>query len=352
MHEEHTGRSAGLNTPNRFAQFHLEPLEIDSGNSDEERSIPTVFYKDLSRSILSKNQSPDLSFSYSLNPYRGCEHGCIYCYARPSHEYLGFSAGLDFESKITVKMDAPTLLQEELGKRSWVPQVVALAGNTDCYQPVERELALTRECLKVFLSFRNPVGIITKNILVLRDLDILGAMAKMNLVEVLISITTLDRDLARTMEPRASTPQSRLLTIERLAQSGIPVAVNVAPIIPGLTDEEIPRILQAAADAGASSAGYQLLRLAGPVQQLFLDWLDRNMPDRAPKIVNRIRDTRGGELNDSRFGLRMRGEGEIARAIDSLFEVHSRKYGLDGSWRELNTTAFRRNPTLQTDLFE
>lgn len=352
MHEELTGRSAGLNTPNRFEKLHLEPLEIELYDSEAKRTVPTVFYRDLSRSILARNESPDLSFMYSINPYRGCEHGCIYCYARPSHEYLGFSAGIDFESKIMVKLDAAGLLAAEFRKKSWVPQMVALSGNTDCYQPVEQKLELTRACLGVFLAFRNPAGIVTKSDLILRDLDILRTMNSMNLVEVVVSITSLDRELSRTMEPRAATPENRLRTIEQLADAGIPVAVNVAPIIPGLTDKEVPRILKAASDAGATGAGYQLLRLAGPVQHLFADWLQRSYPERAGKIENRIRDTRGGKLNDARFGLRMRGEGEIARAIDALFELNARKYQLDGEWHDLNTRAFRRPSSTQPDLFE
>ena len=351
MHEERTGRSAGLNTPNRFEKFHLEPLEIELQDGDDARALPTVLYRDTSRSILAKNESPDLSFTYSINPYRGCEHGCIYCYARPSHEYLGFSAGLDFESKIMVKLDAAGLLAAEFRKKSWTPQIVALSGNTDCYQPVERKLGLTRACLQVFLEFRNPAGIVTKSDLILRDLDVLREMSSADLVEVVVSVTTLDRELSRTMEPRAATPENRLRTIESLAHAGIPVAVNVAPIIPGLTDEEVPNILKAAADAGARGAGYQLLRLAGAVQHLFVDWLHRTYPGKAAKIINRIRDTRGGKLNDARFGLRMRGEGEIARAIDALFELHARKYGLDGTWHELNTHLFRRPSTSQPDLF-
>ena len=351
MKEEWTGRSAGRNTPNRFEKFHLEPLEIDFDEGEEGRTIPTVFYKDLSRSVLARNESPDLSFTYSINPYRGCEHGCIYCYARPSHEYLGFSAGLDFESKIMVKLDAAQLLATELRKKSWMPQIVTLSGNTDCYQPVERKLELTRGCLKVFASFRNPIGIVTKSDLILRDLDILSEMKATNLVEVVVSVTTLNASLARAMEPRASSPENRLRTVRSLARAGIPTGVNVAPIIPGLTDEEVPQILKTASEAGAKSAGYQLLRLTGPVQQLFVDWLNRSMPDRAAKVVSRIRDTRGGRLNDARFGLRMRGEGELARTIDALFELNARKYGLDGTWREMNTTAFRRPPSLQPDLF-
>ncbi len=344
------GRASGFNPPNRFERLHLEPIDIEPLEIDD-RPIPTVFYHDTSRSILARNDSPDLPFTYSINPYRGCEHGCIYCYARPSHEYLGFSAGLDFESKIMIKLDAPRLLDAALRRKGWTPQMVAFSGNTDCYQPVERELMLTRRCLAVFHDFRNPVGIVTKNALITRDLDILRPMAEMNLVHVLLSITTLDADLARSMEPRTSTPDNRLRTVEELAAAGIPVGVSIAPVIPGLTDEEIPRILKAAADAGATAAGYEMLRLPGPVSHLFQEWLTRLFPDRSGKILNRVRDIRAGKLNDARFGLRMSGEGEIAKTIDDLFEVNARRLGLDGKWRELRTDRFRIPGPTQGDLF-
>ncbi len=344
------GRASGFNPPNRFARFHFEPLDLEP-HEDADRPLPTVFYRDTSQTILARNDSPDLPFTYSINPYRGCEHGCIYCYARPSHEYLGFSAGIDFESKIMIKLDAPRLLDLALRGSGWKPQMVAFSGNTDCYQPVERELSLTRLCLTVFLDFRNPVGIVTKNALITRDLDILRRMAEFDLVHMMLSITTLDTDLARTMEPRTSTPENRLRTVGALAAAGIPVGVSIAPVVPGLTDEEIPRILKAAAEAGATTAGYEMLRLPGAVAQLFPDWLNRHLPDRAAKILHRVREIRGGKLNDARFGLRMSGEGEIAKTIDDLFEVHARRYGLDGSWRELRTDRFRVPGSPQGDLF-
>jgi DNA repair photolyase len=346
-----TGRAASFNTPNRFEKRHLEPIEVDIQYDDEVPPVPTTFYNDTSRSILAKNDSPDLPFTYSINPYRGCEHGCIYCYARPSHEYLGFSAGLDFETKIIVKMRAPQLLEETLRKKSWEPQMVAFSGNTDCYQPAERKLQLTRKCLEVFLSFRNPVGLITKNALVTRDVDILREMTRHDLVHVMLSVTTLDADLARTMEPRTSSPVNRLKAIESLAKSGVTVGVNVAPIIPGLTDEEIPAILKAAVDRGATSAGYILLRLPGAVEPLFLEWLQRTLPQRAGKIISRIKDTRAGALSDPRFGSRMKGEGEIAETINALFKVNARKYKLDKRWSGLSTAHFRRPGSHQVELF-
>ncbi|MBX2991162.1 MAG: PA0069 family radical SAM protein [Bacteroidetes bacterium] len=350
------GRGSGFNTPNRFEKTHLEPLDIDLQYEEDEPQLKTTFYPDASKSILAKNDSPDLPFDYSLNPYRGCEHGCIYCYARPSHEYLGFSAGLDFESKIMVKLDAAKLLEQTLQKKSWQPQMVAFSGNTDCYQPVERKLQLTRQCLEVFLKFRNPVGLITKNALVLRDIDVFQEMAKLNLIHIMISITSLDADLIRKMESRTSTPINRLKTIEELAKKGIPVGVNAAPIIPGLTDEELPAILKSAAEHGATSAGYILLRLPGAVKPLFLDWLQRELPQRAGKVVSRIKDTRDGELSDSRFGKRLKGGGEIAEAINSLFHLHAKKYRLDKRWSGLSTEHFQGNsgpesPRRQLELF-
>jgi len=345
------GRAATFNTPNRFESTNLEPLDVDIDYDDETPPVPTTFYVDSSKSILAKNDSPDLPFTYSINPYRGCEHGCIYCYARPSHEYLGFSAGLDFETKIMVKMDAPLLLEETLNKKLWEPQMVAFSGNTDCYQPVERKLTLTRQCLKVFLKVRNPVGLITKNALVLRDIDILQEMARLNIVHVMLSITTLDANLARRMEPRTSAPLQRLKAMETLAKAGIVVGVNAAPIIPGLTDEEIPGILRVAAEHGATSAGYILLRLPGAVEPLFLDWLRRELPDRAGKIINRIRDTRQGELSDAKFGSRMAGTGEIARTINELFKLNAQKYNLAKRWSGLSTKHFRRPADGQMEMF-
>ncbi len=326
-------------------------MEIDVQYDEDVPPIPTTFYNDTSKSVLAKNNSPDLQFTYSINPYRGCEHGCIYCYARPSHEYLGFSAGLDFETKIMVKQNAPKLLEETLKKKSWQPQMVAFSGNTDCYQPVERKLQLTRQCLEVFLKYRNPVGLITKNALILRDIDILKEMAQLSLVHVMISITSLNPYVIQKMEPRTSTPINRLRAIEELAKAGILVGVNAAPIIPGLTDEELPAILKAAADHGATSAGYILVRLPGAVEPLFLDWVQREFPERAAKIINRIKDTRQGEMSDARFGARMTGEGEIAEATKSLFKINARKYNLTKRWSGLSTEHFRGPHSTQLEFF-
>ncbi len=346
------GRATSLNTPNRFEHRTYTPLPIEVTQEARQSPVPTTFYRDASRTILARNDSPDVPFTFSINPYRGCEHGCIYCYARPSHEYLGFSAGLDFETRIMVKLNAPRLLEQTFLRQSWKPQVVAFSGNTDCYQPVERSLGLTRECLEVSLRFRNPATIVTKSALVLRDLDLLREMAGWKIVHVMISITSLNPGLIRIMEPRASAPALRLDAIEELARAGVPVGVNAAPIIPGLTDEEIPSILKAAADRGATNAGYILVRLPGAVKPLFLDWVRRNFPEREKRILNRIRDTRHGELSDARFGSRVTGEGEIARTIGSLFALHAERYHLKTRWCDLTTDAFRRPRGSQGDLFD
>ncbi|MCW5890224.1 MAG: PA0069 family radical SAM protein [bacterium] len=323
---------------NRYEQLRVERDEEPDG------SEPTRFYRDASRTILAENRSPDVGFRYSVNPYRGCEHGCIYCYARPSHEYLGFDAGLDFESRIMVKDDAPALLRRALASPRWEPQVVALSGNTDCYQPVERRLRLTRRCLEVFADFRNPVGVITKSALVARDADLLGALARHGAAQVAVSVTTLDPELARRMEPRAAQPARRLEAIATLAAAGVPVTVMVAPVIPGLTDEEMPRILAAAAAAGARSAAWTLVRLAQPLDALFDEWLARSYPDRRARILGRIRQTRRGRLNDTTFGQRHRGVGAHAAQIAALFAVSARKVGLDRALPALSTAAFRRPP--------
>ncbi len=293
--------------------------------------------------MLSTNRSPDIPFDVSLNPYRGCEHGCAYCYARPTHEYLGYSAGLDFETRILVKHHAPELLRKELASPRWRPQVVALSGVTDAYQPLERRLELTRRCVEVFVDFRNPITIITKNALVARDLDLFRALAEHDAISVCLSITTLDGALQRALEPRASAPGERLRAIERLAEAGIPTGVMVAPIIPGLTDAETPALLAAAASAGASHAGHIVLRLPHGLRNLFDDWLLNHRPLRRKKVLSRLESLRGGRLNDPRFGSRMRGEGRFAEQMDGLFKLMARRYGLDGPRPALSADAFR-NP--------
>lgn len=347
-------RGTSLNPKNRFEPYYIDYEYSPDEYFDEEPHphLKTMFYIDNSKTIISENDSPDLGFRYSINPYRGCEHGCIYCYARPSHEYLGFSSGLDFETKILVKPDASKLLEKHFMKKTWKPEFIMFSGNTDCYQPVERKLQLTRDCLKVFLKFRNPVGLITKNALILRDIDILKELASLNLVTVVISITTLNRELSRKLEPRTSVPKKRLETIYRLSSEGIPTGVNIAPVIPGLNDEEIPSILKAASENGAKFAGHIILRLPYSVKDLFIQWLEKHFPEKAPKIINRIHEVRGrNNLNDSRFGSRMKGVGVYAETIHDLFRKTCNKYGLNKEKINIRTDLFVKRSTYQTELF-
>lgn len=344
------GRGASTNPKNRF---YRRSIELDPEAADPEEPLPrTRFLKDAARSVIATNDSPDVGFEASINPYRGCEHGCVYCYARPFHEFLGFSAGLDFETKILVKEDAPELLRRELSSPRWKPKTLALSGVTDPYQPVERRLGLTRRCLEVLAEFRNPVAIVTKNHLVTRDADLLRTLAAHQAAAVVVSVTTLDAELARTMEPRTSAPPRRLEAIARLAEAGIPVGVNVAPIVPGLTDHEVPAILKAAAGAGATFAGHIVLRLPHAVKDLFEAWLSQHFPDRREKVLNRIREVRGGELNDPKFGSRMSGTGVYADQIHELFRLSCRKAGIAGDHPELSTAAFRIPPGPQLTLFD
>ncbi len=342
-------RGAPDNPANRFEKIHLEPDA--EWNPDDDPLPRTQFLVDHSATAIAYNDSPDLGFSASINPYRGCEHGCIYCYARPTHEYLGFSAGLDFETKIMVKTNAPELLRAELASPKWQPQVIVMSGVTDCYQPVERKLKLTRRCLEVLLEFRNPVAIITKNFLVTRDIDLLSELAKHNCASVTVSVTTLDTKLRNVMEPRTSPPLARLNAILKLSQAGIPVSVNVAPIIPGLTDHETPAILKAAAEAGATSAGFTVLRLPHGDKALFENWLSAHFPDRKEKVLNRIKAMRGGKLYDAQWGKRMRGEGIFAEQIEKMFEVARRQAGIQNHRGELSAAAFRRPGGAQLSLF-
>ncbi len=327
------GRGSQLDPPNRFGVplpiLDLEQHEHDADLLEELRSTPTVYMPDNSQSVVSENNSPDIAFRFSLNPYRGCSHGCSYCYARPGHEYLGFNAGLDFESKIMVKHDAARLLREFLARPSWQSELIVMSGVTDPYQPAERDFKITRQCLEVAAECRQAIGIITKNALITRDLDLLSRMAGDHVVHANISITTLDADLARSMEPRTSTPAARLRAITALRQAGVPVRVMVAPIIPGLNDTEIPAILQAASEAGAQTANFTLLRLPLTVEPVFLEWLERCQPLKEEKILSLVRSMRGGKLNNSEFGQRMRGTGEVADQIKRMFKVFCKRYGLE-----------------------
>jgi DNA repair photolyase len=349
-------RGSATNPTNRFERLSVE-LEPEALVDEDGEPLParTVFYRDDTQSVITFNDSPDIPFSAGVSPYRGCEHGCAYCYARPFHEYLGFSPGLDFETKIMVKERAPELLRAELSKKSWKPQPIAMSGITDVYQPVERRLGLTRRCLEVFAEFRQPVAIVTKNHLVTRDIDLLRELAKWNAVSVAISITSLDAELAKVLEPRASRPQRRLAAVAELRAAGIPVRVLTAPIIPGLNDHEIPALLDAAAQSGARGAGFTIVRLPHAVAPLFEAWLERHAPGHKDKVLGRIRELRGGKLYDSKFGARMRGEGPLASQIKALFTFARRQAGLDDSHfmdeSELSTSSFRV-PTAQMSLFE
>jgi DNA repair photolyase len=344
----HRGRGVFSNPKNRFESVQREC------ETDPEAEVPTPstrFLTDNAKSIIATNDSPDVGFDAGINPYRGCEHGCVYCYARPTHEYLGFSSGLDFETRIMVKERAPELLREAMENRRWTPQVLALSGVTDPFQPVERKLQLTRRCLGVLAEFRNPVVIITKNFLVTRDIDHLSELARHDAAAVLISITTLDPDLCGVMEPRTSRPSKRLEAIRRLTDAGVPAGVNVAPVIPGLTDEEIPSIVSAAARAGARFAGMTPLRLPYAVKSLFEDWLEAHLPERKNKILHRIEAIRGGRLNDPNFGSRMEGEGIFAEQMAGLFDLACRKAGISGGAPHLSTDHFKRPAGPQMDLF-
>ncbi len=352
------GRGSQIEPPNRFGgtrhEVDFEHQEHDEDYLESLRRRPTEYLPDRSRTIVAENDSPDVGFRYSINPYRGCSHGCSYCYARPTHEYLGFNAGLDFETKIMVKEDAPDLFRAFLARDSWRGHPIAMSGVTDCYQPAERDYRLTRGCLEVAAEARQPMTIITKNALVLRDFDVLAGMAASGrLVHVHLSITTLDAGLARSMEPRTSTPAARLRAVSALAEAGVPVGVLVGPVIPGLTDVEVASILAAAKEAGAGSAGYTLLRLPLTVAPVFTEWLLRTRPERAERVLGRVREARDGKLNVSEFGTRMRGTGQRADQIAGLFRLCAKRHGLDGGLPAFDSSLFRppRPKTGQLRLF-
>lgn len=336
-------RGASGNPGSRFDKLHVEFDPIEPGGDDEDHpKLPTQFYRDLTKTIIARNDSPDVGFETSVNPYRGCEHGCIYCFARPTHEYLGYSAGLDFESRIMVKENAPQLLEAELSSPKWKPQTIVMSGVTDCYQPVERKLQITRGCVEVLAKFRNPLGMLTKNRLVTRDIDLFRELAAHKAVAINISVTSLDPKLQRILEPRTSPPQARLDAVAELRAAGIPVGVMVAPIIPGITDHEVPAIVKACGAAGAQFAGYVVLRLPWAVAPLFERWLEEHFPGRKEKVLGRIRHMRGGDkLYDSRWRKRQEGEGIFAEQIASMFEVGCRRAGM-GERPTLSTASFRR----------
>src|SRR5260370_26682885 len=350
------GRGASWSPANQFENLHVDFSDVDVVQADREDQPPlngddvpkdrprreTQFFRDGTKTIITHNNSPDVGFETSLNPYRGCEHGCIYCYARPTHEYLGFSAGLDFESKIMVKMNAPELLRMELESPRWEPQTLVMSGVTDPDQPIERKLRITRGCLEVLAKFRNPVAIITKNRLVARDIDLLRELAKFNAVAVNLSVTSLDPNLQRVLEPRTSSPHARLDAIKQLRSAGIPAGVMVAPIIPGLTDHEVPKILDACAKAGAQFAGYTIVRLPWAVAPLFEHWLEEHFPDRKETVLGRIRHLRGNRLNNSQWHKGMTEEGILAEQIASLFRVGCRHARI-GERPALSTWSFRKS---------
>lgn len=334
------GRGAAGNPDQRFTAIHME---YDPG--EEPPKVNTKFFHDDSQTIITHNDSPDLSFIASLNPYRGCEHGCAYCYARPTHEYLGYSAGVDFESRILVKTKAPDLLRSAMAKPRYVPIPLGMSGITDCYQPVEKQLRITRGCLEVLTEARHPVFMITKNYLITRDIDLLSELARYQAAAATISITSLDPDLARKLEPRAASPRQRLEAIRILAAAGVPVGVNIAPIIPGLNDSEVPAIMQAARDAGAQHAGYTVVRLPFAVKEVFALWLEEHFSLMKGKVLGRIRETQGKTLSHSEFGKRLHGVGVWADQIAQIFEISKKRTGIADHRIALNTTHFRRPTT-------
>lgn len=351
------GRAASINPPNRFETLRAvedwEQLDPHDLSVHDAPHVATEFLPDRAQTLIHENDSPDIPFRYSINAYRGCEHGCAYCYARPSHETLGMNAGLDFEAKILVKHDAAKLLRKELNHPRWQADWIAMSGVTDCYQPAERQFKLTRQLLEVMLEARQPFEIITKNALVARDLDLLTPLAKLNLVRVNISITSLDAELLRTLEPRTSTPQARLRTIRELTAAGVPARVMASPMIPGLNDHELGSILSAAKEAGAVGASFILLRLPYAVAPIFLDWLAVHRPLAKEKVEGLIRDTRAGKINDPNFKSRMRGTGNYAEQIKRTFQVFTKKLGLDQPLPPLERSLFRppRDASGQRTLF-
>jgi len=341
----HRGRGSLTNPEGRFEVRRVEAFDDGWGTLEEEPGRPrTTVTPEATRSPFSRNDSPDVPFNVSINPYKGCEHGCIYCFARRTHSFLGLSPGMDFETKLFSKPDAPQRLREAFRKKSYQPELIALGANTDPYQPVERDLRITRALLEVFLEFRHPLGIVTKSQGILRDLDLLTELASMDLVHVMVSVTSLDPDLASRMEPRATAPRGRVETIRRLSEAGVPVGVLASPILPGLNDHELESILEACAGAGADSAGTILLRLPDEVEPLFVEWMEEHYPDRKDKVLGLLRECRGGEVYRARFGERMGGSGPVAALLRKRLEVARRKLGLEPRGRDLDFTRFRVPP--------
>jgi DNA repair photolyase len=354
-HEENEeffkGRGAQVNTHNKFLKNKYVLEHIEGLDEPLLENSATQLFEENPKKIVSESNSPDLSHMYSINPYQGCEHGCIYCYARNTHEYYGFSAGLDFERKIIVKRNAAELLEQYFNKKNYQPVCILLSGNTDCYQPIERKLKITRSLLQIFLRYRNPVSIITKNNVILRDLDILSELGKMKLVHVNVSITSLNEQLRQKLEPRTVTASGRLAVIQKLTEIGVPVRVMAAPIIPGLNSEEIPAIIKAAADKGALAAGFTIVRLNGSISEIFTDWVHKAFPDRADKVLNMIKACHDGKLNDSDFGRRMSGDGNIAQSIHQLFRMSVNRFMNDRVMPEFDYGLFVPKGGRQTSMF-
>ena len=345
------GRGAQINTDNKFLKRKYVLDHIEGLDEALLENTTTQLFIETPKKIVSESNSPDLSHMYSINPYQGCEHGCIYCYARNTHEYFGFSAGLDFERKLIVKPNAAELLEKYFNKKNYKPVAILLSGNTDCYQPIERKLKVTRSLLEVFLKYRNPVSIITKNNVILRDMDIITELAKLNLVHVNVSITSLNESLRQKLEPRTVTATGRLGIIQKMSEKGVPVRVMAAPIIPGLNSNEIPDIIKAAADRGALSAGFTIVRLNGSIGEIFTDWVHKAFPDRAEKVLNMIRECHGGNLNDSEFGRRMSGEGAVANSIHQLFRMACNRFLSDREMPAYDYSLFTPKGGKQTSMF-
>lgn len=349
------GRGAQHNVSNRFFELSHEQrddfLEYCAKEGEEIDKNKTLYLPVFPKTIVNKVTSPDVGMGYSMNMYQGCEHGCVYCYARNSHEFWGYSAGLDFERRILVKKDAPKLLENILKKRSWQAYPIIMSGNTDCYQPAEKQFKITRQCLEVFLKYKHPVGIITKNALIIRDLDILKALAKDNLVGVNISVTSLSEDTRRILEPRTTTIKKRLETIQTLSENGIPVNAMLAPIIPSINSHEILPLAKAVSEAGALAMAHTLVRLNGAIGEIFTEWIKKTLPDRAEKVLHQIENCHGGKLSDSRFGTRMRGEGKIAKQIHDVVKLARYKYFKDKAMPKLNTALHEQFKDGQLRLF-
>ncbi len=345
------GRGAQINTHNKFLKNKYLQDDVEAIDDWEITNVKTQYIEQNVKTIVNKVDSPDVGMAYSMNAYAGCEHGCIYCYARNVHEYWGYSAGLDFERKIIVKVNAPEMLRKQLKHPKWEVMPIMLSGNTDCYQPAEKKYKLSRQLLEVCNDFNQPVGMLTKNALITRDIDILQELARKKLVSTLISVTSFNEELRRTMEPRTSTASQRLQAMEQLAKAGIPVGVMLGPMIPGLNDHELHRIMKAAADAGATSTAYTFIRLNGAVKDIFHDWIYKNMPDRADKVWHFIEESHAGKVNDSRWGLRMRGEGPIAHIIAQQYKKYGKLYGMNKEPVVLDTSLFKRAGGVQGKLF-